>query len=330
MSSPSSLRLLHFGKLPSRGDFVRSAQPAGLIQTLDDWLASGMEALAADTRWKLLYDRTAPTHFAFLGSRATRGLVGHLLASHDASGRRFPFLVAAPLEVQEPASFLARSPLVLAKPWQRFEALARQVYVAPDGGAKLAELSQADVAIELSARAVNSHFQDFLEAQTLGSTQNLLLQAGHSVSLRSLLLGLGLLLEKVPASGLQRLDKGLLLPLPQDPLMRPLVASLWLELVGAFLSRAAFELVLLLPQGGADFSAPVLALGFDGPTPQTLQALIDAETRSQVFLDAAQADWVEEFVGSDYAVQKLSSYLQHPDLSLRQAVATFKETFLGC
>lgn len=329
MSGTHPVRLLHFGKLPSRGDFVKSGQPAGLIQTLDHWLTSGIEALATDPRWKLLYDRALPSQFAFLGSRSTRGLAGHLIASNDASGRRFPFIVAGALEVADPLPFLMRSPLMLARPWQRFEAAARQAYAAADATPLLAEMSQTEVDIESSVQAYDANFRDYLELHTLGSTEALLQQAGHRLSLRTLLLGLGLLLQPVPASGIQRLDKGLLLPLPQDPMARPYVAALWMDLVAGFLARAAFELVVFAPQSAEPGSA-VLALGFDGPSARGLQALFDPACRAEVFVDTTQADWVEDYVGQDYGVKKLSSYLEQPTLSLRQAVASFKEAFLGC
>lgn len=328
MTRPVLLRMIHFGKIPSRGDFVRSGQPAALIQTLDSWLSAGVEALAADPRWKLLYDRALPTQFAFLGSRAPRGLAGHLIASNDASGRRFPFIVAGAFETAEPQAFLARSPLMLARPWQRFESAARQAYAAADATSLLAEMGQAEVELEGSAAAYDANFRDFLELHTLASAEAMLRQAGHVLTMRTLLLGLGLLLQPVPASGIQRLDKGLLLPLPADPMARPYVATLWLELVSGFLARAAFELVLYLPQPPAG-GQPLLAIGFDGPSARGLQALIDTDLRPEVFVDATQADWVEEFVGQDWGVKKLSSYLEQPELSLRHAVASFKEAFLG-
>lgn len=328
MSDTQALRPLHFGKLPSRGDFVKSAQPAGLIHTLDHWLSAGVERLAADARWKLLYDRARPAQFAFLGSQSTRGLAGHLIASQDASGRRFPFIVAGTLEAAEPLVFLARSPLMLARPWQRLEAMARQAFGASDATPLLAEMAQTEIAMERSPRAYEANFRDYLELHTLGSTEALLRDAGHAVALRSLLLGLGLLLQPVPASGMQRLDKGLLLPLPVDPMSRPYVATLWLDLVAGFLARAPFELVLFVPQstepGGAQ-----LMIGFDGPSPTCLQALFDPERRAESFVDTAQADWVEDFVAQDYGVKKLATYLEQGDLSLRQAVTSFKEAFLG-
>ena len=41
---------------------------------------------------------------AFLGSRSPRGMVGHMIASGDLSGRRFPFITAGVLEVEEPGT----------------------------------------------------------------------------------------------------------------------------------------------------------------------------------------------------------------------------------
>lgn len=328
MSGPVPVRVLHFGKLPSRGDFVRSAQPAALIERLDGWLAAGLEALAADTRWKLLYDRARPAQFAFLGSRSPRGVAGHLIASNDASGRRFPFIVAGALEIAQPLDFLARSPLMLARPWQRFEAAARSAYAATDATPLLAELGQAEVEIERSVQAYEANFRDYLEMHTVGSTEALLRQAGHALSLRTLVLGLGLLLRDVPASGMSRLDKGLLLPLPLDPLARPYVATLWMELIARFLARAAFEVVLFVPQAGEPGSAQLM-VAFDGASPRGLRALLDPDSRAETFVDATQADWVESIVEQEYGVKKLSSYLEQPDLSLRQAVASFQEAFLG-
>ncbi len=60
-ATPSaSHELVYFGKLPSRGDFVRSAHHSALIEHLDRWQSQTMERLATDPRWKLRYD-AAPT-----------------------------------------------------------------------------------------------------------------------------------------------------------------------------------------------------------------------------------------------------------------------------
>ena len=320
--------LVYFGKIPSRGDFVRSPHQAGLIHTLDRWLSQGIELMAADPRWKEVYDRAEPVHFAFLGVKSQVALAGHLVASRDASGRRFPFIAAGSFEVAAPGEFIGRSPLVLARLWQRFDGAAREAVAAGDSGPVLAQLAQTQVAIDVSPQAYDATLRDFLDLQTLGSLEAMLRRAGHTSDLRRTLLALGLLLQPVPASGSSQLEKGLCLPLPADPLHQPYAAALWLGLVSRFLQRGDFELALFLPQASAK-TPPSLSIGFNGGSPGVLHAALDPSVGAQVFVDLRDAGWVEQHVQQDYGVRKLSSYLQQPQLSLRQMCDTFREAFLG-
>jgi type VI secretion system protein ImpM len=320
--------VLYFGKLPSRGDFVRSNHGPALIQVMDRWLSGGMELMAADARWKMLYDRATPVQFAFMGSRHAKGMAGHLMASQDASGRRFPFIAATMFDSDEPLAFLSRAPMALTRAWTRLERSALQAHQAADATPLLADMADSQVQIECDPRAYDASFADFCEVQTVGSFQAMLQAAGHGMNLRQLVLGLGLLLQPVVTSGESRLERGLMLPMPHEPLYRPTAAALWLELISGFVSRAAFELSVFMPRT-ADGTAPMLLLGFEGNSPRSLHALLDAEQQAELYVDMRQADWVEDAVAQDYAVQKLSSYLQQDDLSLRQAVVTFKEVFLG-
>jgi type VI secretion system protein ImpL len=224
MSSSTAVALAYFGKIPSRGDFVRSTHHAAVTQTLDRWLTQGVELMSEDPRWKEVYDQAAPVRFAFLGVNSRAVLAGHLVASADASGRRFPFTVAGTFESgaangsTSPLAFMARSPLVLARLWSRFDAIAKRAVAATEAAAVLAELNQMQLEVETSAQAHDPGFADFLEMQTLGPLEAMLRQAGHELSLRQTLLALGLLLEPVPASGSSTLEKGLCLPPPSDPL----------------------------------------------------------------------------------------------------------------
>ena len=328
MSRATESPMLYFGKLPSRGDFVRSAHAPGLTQLLDRWLSGGMEMMATDARWKILYDRAAPVQFAFLGSRHARGLVGHLIASQDSSGRRFPFIVAAAFESSNPLPFLARAPMALARTWTRLERSARQAHMASDATPVLAEWHESTLPVVTDSTAYNAPFEDFCEMQTVGSLQAMLTAAGHSVNVRQLVLGLGLLLQQVMMSGETQLERGLLLPLPAEPLYVPAVGAFWMELVASFLARAPFELALF-QQRSSDGNLSVMALGFEGNSPRSLHGLLDPEQVTQRYIDSRLAEWVETALGQDYAVQKLSSYLQQDGLSLHQTIQTFKEVFLG-
>ena len=103
MRGPAVGRIGYIGKIPTRSDFIKAAQDTPLIGVLDNWMAQVMSKLPDDARWKINYDALAPVSFAFVGPRRKHAIAGHLVASSDQSGRRFPFLMMRTLEVGDPA-----------------------------------------------------------------------------------------------------------------------------------------------------------------------------------------------------------------------------------
>lgn len=328
MSNLSFVSLAYFGKVASRGDFVRSTQQGSLTQMLDQWLSQGLELVSVDPRWKQRYDQAGPCRFAFLGARSKVALAGHMIPSVDSSGRRFPFVTAGSFAIDAPLPFMSLAPMALSRLWSRLETIGREVCAAEDATASLGKAAQARLEIDTSANAYATSFDDFLEMQTVGSLEELLRAAHPRLELRRSLLAIGLLLQPVPASGVSRLDKGLALPLPDDPLYAPFVGAFWMSLVTPFLARGDFELALFVlrrqPGGGSE-----LCIGFAGGSPATLQAIFDVDKRDEAFVEVVSADWADEHADDDYAIKKLSSYLMQSQLSMSQAMQTFKECFLG-
>jgi len=328
MNSMTSVSLAWFGKVASRGDFVRSTQQGALTQMLDQWLSQGLELVSVDPRWKQRYDQVGPCRFAFLGARSKVALAGHMIPSVDSSGRRFPFVTAGSFDVEAPLPFMSHAPMALSRLWSRLEAIGREVCAASEATSALGKAAQARLEIDTGATAYATSFDDFLEMQTVGSLEELLRAAHPRLELRRTLLAIGLLLQPVPASGVSRLDKGLALPLPDDPLYAPFVGAFWMSLVAPFLARGDFELALFVlrrqPEGGSE-----LCIGFAGGSPMTLQAVFDVDKRDEAFVEVVAADWADEHADDDYAIKKLSSYLMQPQLSMGQAMKTFKECFLG-
>lgn len=70
-------------------------------------------------------------------------------------------------------------------------------------------------------------------------------------------------------------------------------------------------------------------LGFSGASPRTLHSVMDTVAGAEHNISFDDAEWVEEHVGGNYGVQKLSSYLAHPELSLRSAIDSFHDAFTG-
>lgn len=324
-SLATSVGISYFGKLPGRRDFVKSNDNHQLLSLLDRWAEQGLEMLARDVDWKRHYDAVKPMHFAFLGTRNRVAIAGHFAASRDTSSRRYPFLSATRLDIAHPLTFITRSPLALARLWARLERQTQLAIAMEDPGDPLRELAGQPVSMNLDPGAYDASFADFLDLQTLGSLETMLAVAGHRVSLRRMLPALGLLLRPVLAQPGARLDRGLSLPLPQDALYRPLVATFWMDLVTGFIARSEVELACFV---GTD-ARPSLTLGFNGAQGRTLHALLDPRVGEEHHLRIDDAEWVDDALEEDYALRKLGSYLAEADLSLQVARATFRETFFG-
>ncbi|GHA82134.1 type VI secretion system-associated protein TagF [Cognatilysobacter bugurensis] len=330
MLAVDTLPVSYFGKLPSRGDFVRTVDHHPLMVLLDRWAAGGVELLAQNPDWKQLYDTAAPIHFAFLGSKSRLAIAGHFQPSRDATGRRFPFLSATRLEVPQPIAFIGRSPLALARLWSGLARLSRQAVQADDARDALRELVDSPVTVNADPAVYAAPFNDFLDMQDIGSLQSLLRGSGHGeLQLRWTLPALGLLLQPLLSGGATQIDKALALPLPRDTLYRPLVAAFWLDLLAGFTARADFEIAVMIRESGPLATAPQLVVGFNGADGRLLQAALDPQVALEQIIRVDDAEWVADQVSGDYALDKLATYLERDDLSLRMARAIFGEVFLG-
>jgi type VI secretion system protein ImpM len=324
--SLTNVNVNYFGKVPSRGDFVKSGSSLPLLTSLDDWLARAMENMSEDVRWKSIYDEVKPFHFAFLGPRSKMAIAGHFTASSDAAQRRFPFVTAGAMEIGNSSSFTARSPMALSRFWNRLSQLSASAATSIDPAQDLNAIAGSSVQVELGNGAYEANFTDFLDMQTIGSLNSQLNSSGFQGNCRQLILGLGLLLQPVMASGSSRLEKSLCLPLPNDPMYQYLTAAFWLELINPFLQRADFELAIYIAQLQP---GPALVVGFSGASSLTLEAVLSPRIAQEHFISFDQAAWVEESVASDYGVTKLSSYLEQSQLTLASVKKHFNEVFLG-
>ncbi|HWW08148.1 type VI secretion system-associated protein TagF [Collimonas sp.] len=316
----------YFGKIPSRGDFIKATDNVPLVSILDEWLAQAMDLLSAEPRWKIAYDAVSPLHFAFIGPRSRRAIAGHLIASNDQANRRFPFLAVSTMEIDEPQDFTAKSPMAFARLWNRLEAQASEVVAATDPALSLQNLTATGIPLQLGSGAYHAAFTDFMEIQTIGGLENMLRNAGFKGSLRHLILALGILLQPVMASSSSRLEKSLVMPLPDDPMYRNLVASYWLHLITPFLLRGNFELATFVTRIN---DQPSMVIGFSGASPRTLQALMDPQVALDHHISFEDASWVEDQVKSDYSITKIASYLAQPTLSLKSAHDSFRDVFIG-
>jgi len=318
MRGPVSDRIGYFGKVPARSDFVKVSHDIPVMGMLDDWLAQVMTRLPSDARWKINYDAMAPVSFAFVGPSRRHAVAGHLVASRDQAGRRFPFLMMRMLDVADPAAFVSRCPLAFGPLWSFLESMAPKVLEVGDPAPHLQAISDATIALSPCDAALAG----FLATGTVSSLGAML---GDSEANR-LILAIGLLLQPVMHSKPSQLHKSLLLPLPEDAAARCQVAAFWLELVAPFLRRADFDLALFVTR---QEGRPVLVIGFCGAVAETLRAIIDPLVGLEQQVRVADTGWIDEQLGIDIDVRALASYLDQPQLPLKLARELFLKTFIG-
>lgn len=322
ISSPATC----FGKVPTRGDFVKGVGQHQLISVLDRWVSQGMERLSEDPHWKSAYDSACAIDFAFVGARSRLSVVGHLRPSVDSSGRRFPFITAATIERDDALMFRC-APVGLS---HAFTSLAR----ITDAGVQGEEVS--NILSELDAVNCAADFDTALQTDPLGSfvrrstieTLAEMIGARNIDAVRRIILAIGLLMRPALGQGSISIDKEILLPLPAEERNRNLVAGLWLYLLTAFLRRTMVELQLVIERRT---SFPRLIIGFNGSSPDTLVSALAPESAVDRVIPLIDPEWIEEQrdLTEDYGVAKLSSYLAQPHISLEQAITTFREVFLG-
>lgn len=324
MRLPAPEHIGYFGKLPACADFVKVVHDAAAIDVLDDWMANVMRQLPANARWKINYDAMAPVSFAFLGAARHHALAGHLVASRDLSGRRFPFLLMRSLDVSDPATFVPCAPLACAGMWAVSEHAAAQLLASADPATPLQAVATTRVPVDGPAAA--EALACFMDTATIGALGGLLRHAGAPVDCVRLILALGLLMQPLMHSHRADLNKSLVLPLPRDPGQRHRVAAFWLTLIAPFLNRAGVDLALFLTHLE---DRPVLVLGACDAAADTLRAIIDPLAASEHQISFADTTWVDASLAEEAEMRTLASYLSSAQLSLKMARALFLKTLMG-
>lgn len=328
MSRAADAPATFFGKVPSRGDFVKGAAQPPLIGMLDGWVSRAMELIAEDPGWKAAYDAASPIDFAFVGARSGVSVVGHLRPSVDASGRRFPFLAAATVERDDTLMFRC-APCGLVEAWEQLARLAEAAVSGVGAGpaAWQAGIEAFDCGACFEAAIQADPLGAFVRQSRLATLADMLGSRPEAVA--RVILAIGLLMRPVLGQPSLGIDKDLILPLPGEPRQARLVAGLWVYLVTAFLGRSGLELQLLIPRGGAQ---ACLFIGFRGAAADTLgNALAPSPAAGAQAVRLVDPQWIDAqpALTHDHGVARLASYLAQPDIGLELVVTSFREVFLG-
>lgn len=324
VAEPVALQAVCFGKLPSQPDFVPGARRPRLSAWIDRWVSPALDAAAGDPHWKRLYDEAPGLDFAVLGPGSAAAIAGHLRPSIDASGRRFPFVVAAQSDSVTPRLRLARAPLVFARLWACCTDAARRTAGPAGRGAASACEAELEALRLPSPCDYDAVCADHAALETLSGLEQSLRAAHPVIDLRAALLALGALLQPLARHRGVVPARGLSLPLPAGAAAQPLVAAWWTGLIADLIAPAGQDWLLMRPAGAA---APRLLVELAGATPAALAASWDPQRLAARYVDLAAPDWAEAVAGCDERTRRLGAYLAHGSLSLALAAASWREAF---
>lgn len=323
MTTPLA-KLSYFGKVPSRGDFIKSSDQLALLQVIDQWISDSMQALVQDPRWKVYYDAMRAIHFVFVQMEGAHLVAGHLISSHDSAERRFPFVLLSALELNAAPPLVTACPMMLQPIWSQLMMQANRLRSMSDIEDSSRPLMLEPLTIPNEAQCT-AGLEEYLHIQTMGGLQRLLTDSGFQGDLRQAMIALGSLLQPIAHVNDVEATKSIILPLPRESMHRDLVASFWMRLMTPFFAHQSLELSVML----SEFDYPVLVLGFSGASPEQLMAMVSPVMRTQHCISVEDSEWVETLIEEEFGVNKLSMYLQQSELSLSSACAFFDETFLG-
>lgn len=94
-----------FGKIPTRADFVGVNAAGAVIQELDQWLQSALMQFLDHEDWMHRFD-ALPICFFNYHARNGSDVMGAMISSGDASGRRYPFFIFQMLRAEGRSSVL--------------------------------------------------------------------------------------------------------------------------------------------------------------------------------------------------------------------------------
>jgi type VI secretion system protein ImpM len=327
MSGPLPTPATCFGKVPTRGDFVKGNGQHQLIGTLDRWVSLSMEQLSEDPRWKTAYDNAPSVDFAFVGPRSRISVVGHLKPSQDSSGRRFPFITATTIERDDSLMFRC-APAGLAHSFGTLANIAEAGVSGAEVGQILADLELVNCASDFDLAQQADPLGNFVRRTSIETLGEILAPPQSPDRVRRIILALGVLMRPALGQGSVSINKEIAFPLPADERYRNLVAGLWLYLVSAFLRKTAVELQLVISRQS---EASRLVLGFNGASPGTLLSLVFPEANAENTISLDNPEWIDDHpdLSNDYGLAKLSAYLAQPATTLESAINTFREVFLG-
>lgn len=322
------LPLVYFGKLPSRGDFVRARNHLPETNAIDQWVSQAIalsgsilpEPLANDNA-----NKESPfLYFSHVDTVSNQIITGVLLPSQDSSGRhrQYPVIGFGVIHGDNPKNWMKYLPVKSMPLWNDIQQALLVAKQASDSAQMIEQLNACQLTIDNHA---STQYYDFIN--TVSLQQIAVLMDVTKSQLVQQIIATGLLFLPTFSKGFAGLNKIIHWSLPTSKSQAIYLATFWHDLIHGFYQPHQLSLNTYLYQGVERYK---LLMSFIKPDGQLLSQLAASEADAvegypDDWVAIASSDWTQGYIDNDIGLSRLSQ----DDLSLYEVRQLFKRTFLA-
>lgn len=314
--TPDTTPLIYFGKIPSRGDFIRARSHAQEIDSIDHWIS---EALAHSER---LFYQTPCIYFSHVNTAEQSSITGTVIPSHDSTDRSYPLIGFALEYTDKPKSWLNYLPVKSSSLWDTtYEAVCAAKQQQSDTEANNL-LNNCSLSIDRNA---STYYYDFINKMTLDDFSRFIEQS--KTQLIEKIIATGLLFLPTYTKGFHGLNKALCWTLARDKQTSIMLATFWHDLIHGFYQPHEMTLNTYLYQIKDQYH---MTLSFGAPSGRLLaQLALDGQKSGDDWVFIDDSEWTQSYIEDDIGLTRLQKLLSQDHLYLYDVRQLFKQIFLA-
>lgn len=334
-----SLPLVYFGKLPARGDFIRTRTHISETNDIDTWVSQALtesEILGITTTQAALTEHSleekpfrngavkedTALYFSHIDTTANKIVTGVLISSHDSNQRSYPLIGFGLMYHDKPKSWMNYVPIKSLSLWDDVSDALMIAKSQTDTIKVMEDLNDCSLVVDQNA---STHYYNFINTTTMQDIADLIgIDKAHLVQQ---IIATGLLFLPTYAKGFHGLNKSISWALPAEKATAIYMATFWHDLIHGFYQPHQLQLNTYVYRTSAHYQ---LLLSFSKPDSQLLaQLLTHKNTLPADWVSIGDSGWTQSYIDEDIGLTRFNKILLQDDLYLYDTRQLFKQIFLA-